>query len=104
MRSHLLSMLEPASILQVNRHTGRAPGVTPDRGQKSALRARLRMAVQALCRFSARPLSASASLVHALKERLFVVDTDFRQVLIDSFLNLVVCRHFMLLAAFLMKP
>ena len=30
-RSHLLSMLEPASILQVDRHTGRAPGVTPDR-------------------------------------------------------------------------
>jgi hypothetical protein len=26
-RSHLLGMLEPASILQVNRHPGRAPGV-----------------------------------------------------------------------------
>src|SRR5260370_29588963 len=34
MRSHLLGMLKPASILQVNRHTGRAPGVTPDRRQK----------------------------------------------------------------------
>jgi hypothetical protein len=34
MRSHLLGMLEPASILQVNRHAGRAPGVTPDRRQK----------------------------------------------------------------------
>jgi len=33
-RSHLLGMLEPASILQVNRHTGRPPGVTPDRRQK----------------------------------------------------------------------
>jgi hypothetical protein len=37
MRSHLLGMLEPASIFQVNRHTGRAPGVTPDRRQKLAL-------------------------------------------------------------------
>ena len=34
MRSHLLGRLEPASILQVNRHAGRAPGVTPDRRQK----------------------------------------------------------------------
>jgi hypothetical protein len=34
MRGHLLGMLEPASILQVNRHTRRTPCVTPDRGQK----------------------------------------------------------------------
>jgi hypothetical protein len=34
MRSHLLGMLEPASVLQVNRHPGRAPGVTSDRCQK----------------------------------------------------------------------
>ena len=34
MRSHLLGMLEPASILQVNRYTGRTPSVTPDRRQK----------------------------------------------------------------------
>jgi hypothetical protein len=27
MRSHLLGMLEPAAILEVNRHAGRAPGV-----------------------------------------------------------------------------
>jgi hypothetical protein len=37
MRSHLLSMLEPASILQVNRHAGRGPGVTPDRSQKPSV-------------------------------------------------------------------
>jgi hypothetical protein len=34
MRSHLLGMLEPAAILEVNRHAGRAPGVTPDGRQK----------------------------------------------------------------------
>src|SRR6516225_6177179 len=34
MRSHVLGMLKPASILQVNRHAGRTPGVTPDRRQK----------------------------------------------------------------------
>ena len=70
MRSHLLGMFEPASVLQLNRHTGK-------RG---------------------------SCFVDALKQRLFVVDTHFGKVLIDSFLDLVVCRHFMLLAAFLMKP
>ena len=34
MRSHLLGMLEPTSILQLNRHPGSAPGVTPNRRQK----------------------------------------------------------------------
>jgi hypothetical protein len=29
MRSHLLGMLEPAAILQVNRHARRPPGVAP---------------------------------------------------------------------------
>jgi hypothetical protein len=37
------------------------------------------------------------ALVHALKQRLLVLNTDFRQVLIDTFLDPVVCRHFMLL-------
>ena len=57
MRGHLLGMLEPAAILQVNRHTGRAPGVTANRRQqtgvsKPSFRARLRIAPQALCRLS----------------------------------------------------
>ena len=34
MRSHLLGMLEAASIFQVNRHTRSAPGVTPNRCEK----------------------------------------------------------------------
>ena len=42
--------------------------------------------------------------VHALKQRLLVVDTDSCEVLINCFLDLVVRRHFMILAAFLMKP
>ena len=37
MRSHLLGMLEPASVLQVNRHTGRAPCVASDWRQKPSV-------------------------------------------------------------------
>ena len=58
MRSHLLGMLEPASLLQVDRHTHCAPGMTPDWVRNPAFRGRLRIAAQALCRFSARPVRA----------------------------------------------
>ena len=35
MPGHLLGMLEPASVLQVNRHTRRTLGVASDRRQKA---------------------------------------------------------------------
>src|ERR1700751_2989569 len=104
MGSHLLGMLEPASILQVNRHTGSAPGVTPDRRQKPRVPRSFANGCPGIVSIQRAPAKRGASLVHALKQRLLVLNTDFRQVLIDSLLNLVVCRHFLLLAAFLMKP
>jgi hypothetical protein len=100
MRSHLLGMLEPASILQVYRHTGRAPSVTPDRRQKPRVPRSLANGHPSIVPVQRAPAKRGASLVHALKQRLTVVDAYFVQVLIDSFLDLVVCRHFMLLAAF----
>src|SRR5262245_53907791 len=104
MRSHLLGMLEPASILQVNRHTGRAPGVTPDRRQKPRIPRSFANGDPGIVPIQRAPAKRGASLVHALKQRLLVLNTDSCQVHIDSFLDLVVCRHFMLLAAFLVKP
>jgi len=103
-RSHLLGMLEPTSILQVNRHTGSAPGVTPDRRQKPRVPRSFANGYPGIVPIQRAPAKRGASLVHALKQRLLVLNTDFGQVLIDSFLDLMVCRHFMLLAAFLMKP
>ena len=48
MSSHLLGVLQAPSVLQVNRHTGCAPGVIPDGVRNPAFRARLRIAAQAL--------------------------------------------------------
>ena len=36
MPGHLLGMLEPAVVFQVNRDTGRPPSVTSDRGEKAS--------------------------------------------------------------------
>ena len=55
MRSHLLRMLEAG--LPVARQVWH-----PTRVRNPAFRARLRMAAQALCRLSARPLSAVPAL------------------------------------------
>ncbi|MBV8970066.1 MAG: hypothetical protein JO331_13535 [Verrucomicrobia bacterium] len=62
MRSHLLGMLEPASILEVNRYTGCTPGVTANRRQKPRVPRSLANGCPALYRFSARPLSALPAL------------------------------------------
>src|SRR3974390_2137625 len=82
MRSHLLGMLESASVLQVNRHTGRAPRVTPDRGQESRVPRSFANGCPGIVPVQRAPAKRRASLVHTLKQRLLVVDTDFGQVLI----------------------
>jgi hypothetical protein len=67
MSSHLLGMLEPASILQVNRHTGRAPSVTPDRRQKPRVARSLADRCPGIVPVQRAPAKRGASLIHALK-------------------------------------
>jgi hypothetical protein len=63
MRSHLLGMLQSASILQVNRHAGRAPGVTPDRRQKSRFPRSFCECCPGIVPIQRAPAKRSASLV-----------------------------------------
>ena len=69
MCSHLLGMLEPTSILQVNRHTGRAPGMTPDRRQKPRIARSFANGCPGIVPVQRAPAKRCASLVHALKHR-----------------------------------
>ena len=73
MCSILLGMLEPASILQVNRHTGRPPGVTPDGRQKPRVARSFANGCPSIVSVQRAPGKRGASLVDALKQRLFVV-------------------------------
>src|SRR6516225_10207230 len=84
MRSHLLGMLEPSSILEVNRHAGRTPSVTPDRRQKPGVPRSFANGYPGIVPIQRAPAKRGASLVHALKQRLFVLNTDSCQVLIDG--------------------
>ena len=76
MCSHLLGMLEPAAILQINRHTGSAPSVTPDRCQKPRIPRSFPDRSPSIVPIQRAPGKCGASLVHALKKRLLVLDTD----------------------------
>ena len=58
MSGHLLGVLEPSVVLQVNCNTGGPPGVTSTGVRKPAALARFRIAAQALYRFKARPVTA----------------------------------------------
>jgi hypothetical protein len=78
--------------------------LTSDGGKKTRRLGPLSYCCPGIVPIQYAPGKRGASLVHALKQRLTLIDTDFGQVLIDSSLDLVVCRHFMLLTAFLMKP
>ena len=84
MRSHLLGMLEPASVLQVNRHTGRAPSVTPDRRQKPRVARSFPNRCPGIVPIQRTPAKRGPSLVHALKQRLLVLNTDFVQVISEG--------------------
>ena len=57
MASHLLSVLEPSVVLQVNRDARCPPGVTSNGGEKTCRLARFRIAAQALYRLKARPVT-----------------------------------------------
>jgi hypothetical protein len=48
MASHLLGVLQPAVVFQVNGDAGCSPGVTSYGGEKAAALARFRIAAQAL--------------------------------------------------------
>jgi hypothetical protein len=61
MAGHLLGVLEPSVVLQVNRKAGCPPGVTSDRGENPAALGRFPDSAQALYRFSARPVTAVPS-------------------------------------------
>jgi hypothetical protein len=61
MGGHLLGVLEPSVVLQVNGDAGCPPGVTSDGGEKPAAFARFRIAAQALYRFKARPVTSVPS-------------------------------------------
>jgi hypothetical protein len=58
MSRHLLGVLQPAVVFQVNGDAGCRPGVTSDGVRKAAALARFRIAIQALYRLRDRPVTA----------------------------------------------
>jgi hypothetical protein len=74
----LLIVLAQSAVFQVNGDAGCPPGVTSDWGEKTRGLARLRIAAQALYRFS------GPSLINALEEGLSVLKAYGHSVLVQD--------------------
>jgi hypothetical protein len=104
MTSHLLGVLEPSVVLQVNRDAGCPPGVTSDRGEKT----------RSLGPFpNSRPcvIAVKSSSRHCVPSELTLwnrglpaLEACGGDVLVQYLLKQVMHGHFVLLAAFFVQP
>ena len=103
MAGHLLGVLEPSVVLQVNSNAGRTPGVTSDRGEETRClgpfpnRSPSVVAIQSTSRY------LRSSRINALEQGLPTLKACGLNVLIQDLLEQVMYGHVMLLAAFFME-
>src|SRR6478672_5604592 len=99
MPSHLLGVLEPSVVFQINRDTGRSPGVTSNGGEKTRRFGPLSnrspgvVAVQRASRY------LRSSRINALEQGLPALESCGLNVLVQDLLEQVMHWHFVLLAA-----
>src|ERR1700737_3202376 len=103
MSGHLLSVLEPSVVLQVNGDTGRPPGVTSDGGEETR-----RLGPLANSRPGVVPVQSvsrylRSNRINALEQRLPTLEACGDNVLVQYLLEQVMHRHLVLLAAFFVE-
>jgi hypothetical protein len=101
---HLLSVLEPSVVLQVNRDACRPPCVTSDGGKKT--RRLGPFPNRSPCVASVQSSSGTAvpsELINALEQGLSALEACGGDVLVQDLLEQVMNWHFMLLAAFFVE-
>jgi len=103
MAGHLLGVLEPSVVLQVNGDTGRSPGVTSDGGQKTR---RLGPPSNRRPRVVAVKSSSGhcrSKRINALEQGLPALKACDHNVFVQYPLEQVMHGHIMLLAAFFVE-
>ena len=103
MSGHLLGVLEPSIVLQVDRDAGCPPGVTSDGGKKTR-----RLGPFSNCRPGVVPIKSSSghgcsNRINALEQGLPALKTCGVNVLVQYPLEQVMHGHIMLLAAFFVE-
>ena len=102
MTGHLLGMLEPSVVLQINRDPCCPLGLTSDRGQKTGCVGPLsnRSPSIVAVKLRARPVHGCSKRTNALEERLPALEACGDNVLVQYLLEHVMHWHFVFLATF----
>jgi hypothetical protein len=103
MACHLLGVLEPAVVLQVNRDACRPPGVTSDRGEKTRGFGPLPDRSPGVVAVQSTSRHLRSGRIYALKQGLPALKACGLNVLVQNLLEQVMYGHFVLLAAFFME-
>ena len=103
MSGHLLGVLEPSVVFQVNCDAGRPPGVTSDGREKAR-----RLSPFSNCSPSVVPVKSSSghcrsNRINALEQRLPALQACGHNVLVQHLLEQVMHGHLVLLAAFFVE-
>ena len=103
MSGHLLGVLEPPVILQVNRDAGCPPGVTSDRSEKTRRLGPLSNGSPGVVTVKNSSSHCRSKRINALEQGLPALKACGRNVLVQDLLEQVMHWHFVLLAAFFME-
>ena len=102
MTGHLLGVLKPSVVLQVDRDTGRPPSVTSDRGEKARRFGPLPDRSPGVVAVQSTSRHLHSSRIYALKQRLSALKAGGSEYL-EDLLEQVMYGHIILLAAFFME-
>jgi len=103
MASHLLDVLEPSVVLQVNGDTGCPPGVTSDGGEKTRGLGPLSNRSPGIVAVKSSSRYLRSNRINALEQGLPVLEASGDNVLVQYLLEQVMHGHFVLLAAFFVE-
>ena len=103
MSGHLLGMLKPAVVFQVNRDAGCAPSVTSDGGEKARRFGPLPNCSPGVVAVQSPARHLISSRIDALKQGLPALKARGLNVLIQDLLEQMMHWHFVLFAAFFME-
>src|SRR5260221_2315952 len=103
MPRHLLGVLEPSVVLQVNRDTGCPPGVTSNGGKKTRRLGPLTNRSPGVVPVQSPSRYLRSKRINALEQGLATLETCGHNVLVQYFLEQVMHGHLVLLAAFFVE-
>ena len=100
MSGHLLRVLEPSVVFQIDRDAGRPPGVTSDGGEKTRRLGPLPNRSPGVVAVKSSSGHCRSKRINALEQGLPALEACGDNVLVQYLLKQVMHRHLVLLAAF----